>query len=140
MNEKAATILCALVLGASHITWATGLAYGRSLATGPEKMSARKTQNDITITCPGRITYQVQPIAEWNAGMYGIKQLKFEDAAVTGRILNCNYSANNGDSSTLSREMPAGNICKNDFHAGSKNWQFLCKRAVAPIKIKPKSD
>ena len=139
MNGKAATILCAFIFGASFMTWATDLAYARS-PVGSEKLSARITQNDITITCPGRITYQVQPIAEWNAGMYGIKQLKFEDAAVTGRILNCNYSANNGDSSTLSREMPAGNICKNDFHAGSKNWQFLCKRAVAPIKIKPKSD
>ena len=107
---------------------------------GPPVSSA-VMQNDITITCPDRVTYQAQPVAEWNAGMHSIKQMKLVDATVAGRTLNCNYSGpGGGDWSVLMREMPAGYICTTNRVYGTKNRQFLCKRAVAPIKIKPKTD
>jgi hypothetical protein len=119
---------------------APGTAYAASSVTGSGDMSVRNRRNDITITCPDRITYQIQPIAAWNAGMHGIKVLQFKDATVNGRILYCNYSASNGDSSTLLRDMPAGYVCTTDSRPNFKNWGFVCKRPVPPIKIKPKSD
>ena len=110
------------------------------LPRAPLPVTSPFMQNDITITCPDRVTYQAQSIPEWNAGMHSIKQMKFVDATVAGRTLNCNYSGpGGGDWSVLMREMPAGYICTTDHPYGTKNRQFLCKRAVAPIKIKPKS-
>ena len=97
---------------------------------------------DISITCPAQITYQIQPIAEWDPLLYGLKKLPFAEAEVDGRTLRCNYYLNNGlarDFSTLSKEIPAGYICTVQKTV-NKNRQFACKRAVAPIKIKPKSD
>src|SRR5215203_1471855 len=94
---------------------------------------------DPSIVCPAKIEYRFQPIADWDAGWYGIKQLAFDDAAVVGRTLNCTYSASNGDSSTLVRQMPAGYICT-VLPSVNKNRQFTCKRAIPPIKIKPKTD
>jgi len=96
----------------------------------------------ITIACPREITYQIQPISEWDALWFGLKKLPFVDAAVDGRALRCNYSVNNGaarDYSTLSRDMPPGYVCTL-YNSGNKSREFNCKRAVAPIKIKSKMD
>ena len=135
MNGKAASIFCVLMLGAPLMTRATDLLRAELPVSSPV------TQNDITITCPDKVTYQAQAIPEWNAGMHSIKQMKLEDATVSGRTLNCNYSGpGGGDWSVLMREMPAGYICTTNQVYGTKNRQFLCKRAVAPIKIKPKTD
>ena len=116
--------------------------FASATVVGDSDMSLKKRQNDITITCPTQISYRIEAIPQWEAGFHAIKLLKFEDASVSGRMLTCNYSANSGsvrDSSFLSREMPAGYICRNERVYGAKNWVFVCKRAVAPIKIKPKS-
>ena len=94
---------------------------------------------DISIVCPAQIEYRIQPIADWDAALYGIKRWAFDDAVVVGRTINCTYSATNGDSSTLTRPMPAGYICT-VLPSVNKNRQFNCKRAVPPIKIKPKTD
>ena len=107
------------------------------------KMSLNKRQNDITIACPTQVTYRIDANPQWEAGFHGIKRLTLEDATASGRILTCNYAAASGgvrDSSMLTREMPAGYICKSERIYGAKTWAFTCKRAVAPIKIKPKAD
>ena len=112
-------------------------------ARGDRKMSITKRQNDLTIACPTQISYRIESVPQWDAGYFGLKVLPFEDATVSGRMLTCNYSVNKGstrDSSMLTREMPAGYICKSERVYGAKNWGFTCKRAVAPIKIKPKSE
>lgn len=140
MNRKKATIYGVLLLGTTFLGSGSALAYTASPATGLGELAVRSRQNDITITCPDRITYQIQPIAAWNAGIHGIKVLQFKDATVSGRVLYCNYSAGNGDSSTLLRDMPAGYVCTTDSRPNFRNWHFFCKRPVPPIKIKPKSD
>ena len=128
--------MCVLLVSSAYV-------FASSTADTDGELSVRKRQNDITIACPRQISYQIETVSPWDAGMHGIKILKLEDATVSGRVLSCNYSANKGsvrDSSMLTREMPAGYICKNERHPGAKTWTFLCKRAVAPIRIKPKSE
>jgi hypothetical protein len=140
MNRITKTALRCLVLCVLLLSPAWGECVFASPPTrGGDPTPINNLQNEITITCPDKVTYQAQSIAEWNAGMHSIKQMKFVDATVSGRTLNCNYSGlGGGDWSVLMREMPAGYICTTDRAYGTKNRIFLCKRAVAPIKIRPK--
>ena len=139
MNTKSA-MLCILIIAALCLTQAVDLAHAESFDGGPGKTSASARQNDVTITCPARVVYQAQAIPGWNPGIHSMKHLAFVDANVSGRVLYCNYSATSGsDGATIMREAPAGYICTTDVQYGYKNWQFTCKRAVPPIKIKPKS-
>jgi len=127
-------VLCLLLLSSECVL---------ASSTADGKMSITRRQNDITIACPTQITYRIEAVPQWEAGFHGIKRLTLEDATASGRILTCNYSGNTGSVggvSMLTREMPAGYICKSEQLYGAKNWMFTCKRAVAPIKIKPKSD
>jgi len=143
MNRITRTIFCCLALCVLFLSPVPERVFASSAGGNKPEKAVNKRQNDIAITCPAQVSYQIEAIPQWEAGFYGTKRLVFEDAAVSGRMLTCNYAAKNGstrDSATLMREIPAGYVCKNDYHAGAKNWQFLCKRAVAPIKIKPKSD
>lgn len=134
-------ILCCLALYLLSLSLTVLSASGLSTnGTGVEK-PVNGRQNDISIICPTQISYRIEAVEQWEAGFHAVKRLTFADAAVTGRTLVCNYSVNDGsarDSTVLMRETPAGYVCKNDHVAGSKNRQFLCKRAVAPIKIKPR--
>jgi len=126
---------CFLIVVAALIS-----ASAMRVSGGPDEHSQRSSNSqDISIMCPAQIEYRVQPIADWDAGLYGIKRWAFDDAVVVGRTINCTYSAINGDSSTLTRPMPAGYICT-VLPSVNKNRQFNCKRAVPPIKIKPKTD
>jgi hypothetical protein len=126
---------CFLIVVAALIS-----ASGAGVSGSPDSHSGRSSSpEDISIVCPAQIEYRIQPIADWDAGLYGIKRWAFDDAAVVGRTINCTYSAINGDSSTLTRPMPAGYICT-VLPSVNKNRQFNCKRAVPPIKIKPKTD
>ena len=125
--------LCVMALSSAEFSWAMG---------GDAEMSVTKRRNDMIISCPTQLSYRVESNPGWDPGYYAIKVLVFEDATVSGRMLTCNYSVNKGsarDSSMLTREMPAGYVCKTELIYGAKNWGFACKRAVAPIKIKPKS-
>ncbi len=140
MNRITKTTLCCIALCVLSLSSTVFGAFGNG---NDAEMRINNRQNDITITCPGQISYRIEAVPQWDAGLYGIKLLKFEDATVSGRILTCNYSANNGsvrDSSVLMREMPAGYVCKTERVYGAKNWMFTCKRAVAPLKTKPKSE
>ena len=135
-------ILCCLALGLLLLSSSMLYASGPSMHGTDAETLSNKQQNDITISCPTQVSYRIEAVPQWEAGFHGIKLLTLEDATVSGRILTCNYSANIGsvrDTSMLTREMPAGYICKSERVYGAKNWMFTCKRAVAPIKIKPKS-
>jgi hypothetical protein len=143
MNRITKTTLCCFTLCVLSLSLVAEIVCASSTAGSDADMPIKIRQNDITIACPTQISYRVETVTGWDAGFFGTKLLAFEDASVTGRILACNYSANKGsvrDSSTLTREMPAGYICKSESVYGAKNWMFTCKRAVAPIKIKPKSE
>ena len=143
MNRITKTVLRCFTLCILSLWLAPECIYASSTDGSDADMSINIRRNDMTIACPTRISYRVEAVPGWDAGYYGIKTLTFEDASVTGRLLACNYSVNKGsvkDSSTLTREMPAGYVCKSESVYGAKNWMFTCKRAVAPIKIKPKSD
>jgi len=104
----------------------------------------RAIQDYITILCPQKISYQILPAGEqWDAGMDGMKKLLFSEAAVNGRILYCTYAANTGmsrDTSTLTKPMPNGYVCTVYIANNNKGLRFECKRAVAPIKIRPGND
>ena len=132
-------ILCCVAVSLLSVLYAMGFSTNGIEAA----MAVNNRQNDITIQCPTQISYRIEAVPQWEAGFHGIKLLKFEDASVNGRMLICNYSANSGsvrDSSFLIREMPAGYVCKTERVYGARNWVFICKRAVAPIKTKPKSN
>ena len=136
------TTLCCFALCILSLSFAAQGVSAYSTPGSDADMSINIRQNDITITCPKQMSYRAEALAGWDAGYYELKILMFEDATVAGRILTCNYSANKGgvrDTSMLAREMPAGYFCKSERVHGAKNWSFTCKRAVAPIKIKPKS-
>jgi len=141
--NPAKTTLCCSLLCVLFLSSAVECSFAFTPPRSHDKRTpANSRQNDITIACPTQISYRIEVIPQWEAGAHGIKILKLEDATVSGRILSCNYSANSGpvrDSSFLIREMPAGYICKTERVYGAKNWMFTCKRAVAPIKIKPKA-
>ncbi len=112
--------------------------------TGPrDGMTVAVRQDNITILCPEKISYQILPAGDqWDAGFYGMKKLVFSEAAIDGRLLSCTYSANNGmtrDTSTLNKAMPNGYICSLYIANSTKGHHFECKRAVAPIRVKPKS-
>jgi len=142
MNRITKASFACLGLLILSLSFATECAAASLAASGDEDMSLNIRQNDITITCPKQMSYRAEALAGWDAGYYELKILMFEDATVAGRILTCNYSANKGgvrDTSMLAREMPAGYVCNSGSVSGAKNWSFTCKRAVAPIKIKPKS-
>jgi hypothetical protein len=140
MNGKLTAVFSTLFL--CFLLFPCESASARSTLVIPHDSSVFVKQNDITITCPAQIDYHAQAIAEWNVGFYVIKRLMFEDASVAGRTLTCNYSANSGgtrDSSMLTRDAPRGYICTVRPNV-NKNRQFDCKRAIAPIKVKPKTD
>jgi hypothetical protein len=143
MNRITKTTAGSLVLCVLLLSSATESVLAFTTAGSDTKMSLTKRQNDITIACPTQVTYRIDANPQWEAGFHGIKRLTLEDATASGRILTCNYAAASGgvrDSSMLSREMPAGYICTSNRVYGAKTWAFTCKRAVAPIRIKPKAD
>lgn len=94
-----------------------------------------KKLTDLIINCPAEVVYQIQEIPDWNAGFSSLKRLTFEKASSDGKNLYCNYESA-GQSSLLIRPLPPGFICGDP---GGKNRQFVCKKNVPPIKIKPKN-
>lgn len=109
--------------------------------TVDRELSSRGDPQDVTITCPSSVTYELRSIDGWNSGMDGMKRIAFESASAQGRTIFCTYEVNNGlnrVSATLQKPMPLGLVCA-VYIAGSKSRSFVCRRPI-PLTIKPKSN
>ena len=134
-SKSIETINAALVFILAFSAFAPNL-YSENEKPKTKSVRAKKL-TDLVITCPADVMYQIQEIPDWDAGFSGLKRLAFESASADGKNLYCSYQSG-GQSSILMRPLPRGYVCEVG-NSGGKNRQFVCKKNVPPIKIKPKN-
>ena len=91
-------------------------------------------EKQITVMCPNDVTYQIVPVADWNATLYVKKVLKFDNATVDSGLLHCTYSSGS-DSSTLTKKVPVGYSCS-VYNSGPKSKIFSCTVGVTAVVTK----
>ena len=116
------------------LTTGSGSKLGAIGSTGKQKtgtLGSTGGGQELTVTCPAEIEYQIIPVADWNAGLYGKKRLKFDSVAAEGATIFCTYSVNSGvatDSSTLTKKVPVGYVCA-VYKGGPGNRIVTCTQA-----------